>query len=50
MERAKKLQARGEFTQIYKAAERRLAQGHYQKNFPVMIRLHPIKKNNMRRN
>jgi hypothetical protein len=35
MERAKKLQARGEFTQIYEAAKRRLAQGHCQKNFPV---------------
>jgi hypothetical protein len=50
MERAKNLQARGEFTQVYEAAKRRLAQGHCQKNFPVMIRLHPIKKNDMRRN
>lgn len=42
--KSEKLQSRGEFTQIYEAAKRRLAQGHCQKNFPVMIRLHPIKK------
>jgi hypothetical protein len=49
----KKLQARGEFTQIYEAAKRRLAQGHCQKNFPVMMtqpHKETIRKNDMRRN
>src|ERR1700733_2527496 len=35
---ATKLQARSEFTQIYKAAKRRVAQGHRQKKFPRVER------------
>jgi hypothetical protein len=50
---SEKLQSCGEFTQIYEAAKRRLAQGHCQKNFPVMTtppHKEIIKKNDMGRN
>ncbi len=41
---ATKLQARSEFTQVYKAAKRRVAQGHRQKKFPRVERTTSHKK------